>query len=57
MKNVIKKKDNRFIKDVICCHPQHNAPMHLYIPFGQVYQHICPGCKHVVYLKNQVVTM
>ena len=28
----------------ICMHPGHNPPTHLYIPPGQQYRHVCPGC-------------
>ncbi|QDH83526.1 hypothetical protein [Achromobacter phage Motura] len=28
-----------------CTHPEHNFPTHLYIPPGQGYRHVCPGCK------------
>lgn len=27
-----------------CLNPEHNPPTHLYIPPGQTYEHICPGC-------------
>ena len=34
--------DNKWIKT--CFSPSHNPPMHLYIPPGQQYVHICPTC-------------
>ena len=27
-----------------CMHPQHDPPMHMVIPQGKRYRHICPGC-------------
>jgi hypothetical protein len=27
-----------------CNHIEHEPPMHLYIPEGKGYKHICPGC-------------
>jgi hypothetical protein len=27
-----------------CLHPEHNPPMHIHIPPGYVYEHICPAC-------------
>ena len=27
-----------------CLHPGHELPMHLCIPAGKMYHHICPGC-------------
>jgi hypothetical protein len=29
-----------------CTHPEHNPPMHLHIPQGKRYVHICPYCRH-----------
>jgi len=28
----------------ICFHPEHQPPMHLHIPQGQKYKHVCPEC-------------
>lgn len=34
------------IEDVAkCTHIEHNPPMHLHIPQGKRYIHVCPGCK------------
>ena len=45
MKN---EEKSHFEKDVLwkeyCLNPSHNPPTHLYIPSGQKYIHICPGC-------------
>lgn len=27
-----------------CLTPGHEFPSHLYIPPGQTYKHVCPGC-------------
>ena len=31
-------------KEIICKDPGHKPPMHLYIPQGKRYIHICPAC-------------
>ncbi len=28
----------------ICSDPEHNPPMHLWVPHGQQFRHVCPGC-------------
>jgi len=35
--------NNEWIKPV-CHNPSHYPPTHLYIPAGQQYRHVCPGC-------------
>jgi hypothetical protein len=36
-----------------CYHPDHNPPMHLVIPAGKRYRHVCPGCgKEIVITSN-----
>jgi hypothetical protein len=30
-----------------CNDPHHNPPMHIYIPQGKGYRHICPSCGKV----------
>jgi len=30
-----------------CRNPEHNAPMHICIPQGKGYRHVCPGCGSV----------
>lgn len=27
-----------------CWNPQHEPPMHMVIPPGKQYRHVCPGC-------------
>lgn len=27
-----------------CRHPEHEPPMHIAIPEGKGYRHVCPGC-------------
>ena len=43
-------------KHQVCSHYAHNPPSHLYIPPGQGYRHICPGCGHVTVMTCQVIT-
>jgi hypothetical protein len=31
-------------KDKICNDLNHKPPMHIYIPLGKGYKHICPSC-------------
>lgn len=33
-----------------CRDPGHEAPTHLYVPAGQRYRHVCPGCGRMVFL-------
>jgi hypothetical protein len=33
------KDDKKF-----CISPYHNAPTHICIPYGKVYEHECPSC-------------
>lgn len=44
----MKKKEESHFEDidkvVRCKHPSHNPPMHLHIPQGKRYVHICPSC-------------
>jgi hypothetical protein len=37
-----------------CLHLEHNPPMHLYIPPGKGYKHVCPNCGKVSVIKNQI---
>lgn len=38
-----------------CLHPEHNPPMHLYIPQGQRYRHICPACGNEVVIRPSLI--
>ena len=40
----------------LCRDLSHNAPMHLYIPEGQKYIHICPSCGKKVEIIPQQIT-
>lgn len=40
-----------------CMHPSHNPPMHLYIPPGKRYRHICPGCGMTIILRTPIITV
>lgn len=40
-----------------CACPQHNPPTMLYVPYGQVYKHICPSCGEVTILHSSMVTL
>lgn len=35
-----------------CLDRQHDPPMHLYIPPGKRYVHICPSCKRKIVLNG-----
>lgn len=35
-----------------CVHPEHDPPMHLYIPAGKGYRHVCPSCGKVVNINS-----
>lgn len=37
------KQDKWF---VVCRHPNHNPPSHIYIPGFKSYEHTCPACKN-----------
>jgi hypothetical protein len=39
-----------------CRHPQHEPPMHMVIPPGKQYRHICPGCGREVLLRPPHIT-
>lgn len=38
-----------------CTHREHNPPTHMYIPPGQGYRHVCPGCGYAVELYGSQV--
>lgn len=35
-----------------CYSPQHNPPMHLFIPPGQTHVHKCPACGNEITIKG-----
>lgn len=39
-----------------CTDPSHNFPMHLYIPPGKGYRHVCPSCGSVQEVANPGIT-
>jgi hypothetical protein len=39
-----------------CASPEHNPPMHLYIPPGESYTHVCPACGKETVLKSPNIT-
>lgn len=41
----------------LCLDPEHAPPMHLWIPPGKQYRHICPSCGHEVVMRAPQVTM
>ena len=41
-------------QEIPCFHPEHNPPMHLWIPEGKNYTHICPNCGTKVIVKSMV---
>lgn len=40
----------------LCIHPEHNPPMHLCIPYGKQYRHVCPACGKETVMKSQQIT-
>lgn len=38
-----------------CSHPQHRPPMHLWVPPGTQYRHICPACGFEAVLRHSGV--
>lgn len=38
-----------------CRHPEHNPPMHIYVPQGMRYVHTCPYCGKEVIIKSSAV--
>jgi hypothetical protein len=52
----IKEKSSFFDlnKAETCLHPEHDPPMHLYIPPGKGYKHVCPNCGKVSIIKNPI---
>jgi hypothetical protein len=43
-------------QEKICLHPQHEPPMHLYIPHGKRYRHVCPGCGRELVIRGSGIT-
>lgn len=41
----------------ICKHREHKPPMHIHIPQGQGYRHICPGCGNITDLIPLQITL
>ena len=37
-----------------CGHPEHEFPMHLNIPPGKGYKHVCPSCGKVTKISNPI---
>lgn len=52
------KKESGFetIDEHACHHPEHFGPTHLYIPAGQQYRHVCPGCGQNTILRGSGAT-
>jgi len=40
----------------LCIHPEHNPPMHLCIPYGKQYRHVCPDCGKETVMKSPQIT-
>lgn len=40
-----------------CINFEHNPPTHLYIPPGQTYRHVCPGCGQETVIRAPFITM
>jgi hypothetical protein len=39
-----------------CTHPSHEPPMHIHIPQGKGYRHVCPSCGEEAVLIPQQIT-
>ena len=39
-----------------CRDPEHDAPILLYVPSGQVYKHVCPSCGNVIRISGTIIT-
>lgn len=39
-------------RESVCKHPNHSMSRIIVIPRGQLYRHVCPGCKHTSYWKQ-----
>lgn len=59
MDSVLSQKSGLFPLPKVntCQHPQHNVPMHLYIPTGHGYRHVCPGCGNVITVVPKQITL
>jgi len=58
--NNLDKEESHFEDDETyfqpCLDPSHNPPMHLYIPPGQKFVHICPNCGNKTIISGNIVT-
>jgi pyruvate/2-oxoacid:ferredoxin oxidoreductase beta subunit len=45
------------VKQTYCRHPEHLPPMHLVIPHGKLYRHICPGCGKTTIIRSQEASL
>lgn len=41
--------------DRLCYDENHNPPMHLVVPEGKRYRHVCPTCKQIKYLYPKII--
>lgn len=60
MKDLIQTAQSGFEDDTgtpFCRHQQHLPPTNLYIPQGQRYRHVCPGCGNTVIIRTLPVSL
>lgn len=57
---MIEEKDNTVpwneTKMTPCINPGHEVPSLLYIPPGQTYKHVCPGCQNEIVVRTPEIT-
>lgn len=51
---VIYRSESRLVEEPVCLHPGHAFPMHLHVPSGYRYEHVCPACGHVTIGRNSM---
>lgn len=50
-------KSNKTWDVRICMHPSHKPPMHIVIPPGEEFEHVCQGCGDVTFLRSLSVIL
>lgn len=38
-----------------CLYEEHNPPMHLYVPPGKQYRHVCPSCGYTIVIRPGMI--
>lgn len=47
--------ENSSWNNIPCMDPQHNLPMHIYIPPGQYLTHTCPSCGQTMTIQGRFI--